>query len=189
MEPRNLYHLLRHYLNKHSAAVTLSAIILMSWAAMDVVQQVRKPSEATLEVDAFYYDLDVDRLFISKDVNYPPIAGPGSRSPEELTAARAFVFACNDCNDPSDRYIGWVEGFSAEARERYQAAAKLSPSAPFAAIARTSTDTPGHLISTPDPKDPNWKSNFFEFGSPDGAAIIERALSRCGLQRPKSCKP
>jgi hypothetical protein len=116
---RDLFFRVRNFLNKHSPAVTLVALVILSITAGDIVQQVRRPKFDLYEVQSYYYDLETDRLFVGKTSGLPPIAGPGSTGPDDLTAVRAYVFACHNCDDMHDRYIGWVEGFSKEAREAF----------------------------------------------------------------------
>src|SRR3569623_1021682 len=73
--------------------------------------------------DGYYYDLNTDKVFTFRIHDIPPISVPGAPTDAKPTGARAFIFACNDCNDPKDRYIGWVEFYTPAAIARLRESA------------------------------------------------------------------
>lgn len=60
--------------------------------------------------DAYWYDVDTGELFGHAAV-LPPIEAPSGGE-----GVRAYLFACNDCDDKSDRFIGYLERYSEEGR-------------------------------------------------------------------------
>ena len=61
--------------------------------------------------DAYWYDLDTGKLFGHKAVT-PPIEAPSGGE-----GVRAHVFACNNCDDKSDRFIAFLERYSDEGKK------------------------------------------------------------------------
>jgi hypothetical protein len=148
-----------------------------------------------MAVNGYYYDLNTDQVFVARVRDLPPIAVPGAPTDAKPTGARAFVFACNDCNDPKDRYIGWIEVYTPEAiskligAAREPAATQPSSTQPMLMLSMSEMEV-GHLIGKPDPSDPHWKDKLVGFVSDEGNAILQASQSRCGPGViPRNCMP
>ncbi len=62
-------------------------------------------------------------MFTAPSDQIPPIdtaSGAGQ-------GVRAYVFACHDCNDANDRFVGWLEMYTPEAKAILAAPAEEDP--------------------------------------------------------------
>jgi hypothetical protein len=190
----------REWINKNSALTTILAVVFLVGALVAIVFQLKPRTYNIPEIDAYYYDLENDKLFVARLKDLPPIAVPGTPPGNQPKGARAFVFACHDCADEKDRYIGWIELYTPEAKEKLTTAARGStpeggdtnqpaPMAPDVMFMQTMEQ--GHLIARPDPANKEWKSKgFFEFMSDSGNKIMQESQQRCGEGViPRNCMP
>ncbi len=109
----------RRWLNSNSSIVTVISTVLLIFALGLIVQEaaeLHRRSRTTVP-DAWFYDLGTGQLFRAKSNVLPPIESPSGPLPNgEAAGVRAKVFACGDCDDPANRFIGWVEKLSPEAK-------------------------------------------------------------------------
>lgn len=187
----------RNLLNKHTAIVTIVTLVVMLWTANDILTQIRnKPVVSSIvALPNYYFDVAENRLFVASSSELSPIAGPGSHHPEDRTAVRAFVFACHSCADNKDRFIGWIEAFTPEAKEIQAMQDKqfakpqedvlsMPPAQANRAIAR------GRMVGKPDPKNPDWSKNLVPYDSPAGEKILSAWPKACGPSSfPRQCFP
>ena len=68
----------RRWINKHSAAVILVSVAFTILAWIEIVGQLKSKPAAPAKIDAYFYDLETDRLFIAPYNQLPPIAAPGT---------------------------------------------------------------------------------------------------------------
>lgn len=177
----------RAWVNRHSALVTLGAIVALIVATVAIFFQLF-PRQQPIDLNAFYYDLSNDKLFVTNTHEVPPITVPGQPPDAPQSGALAYVFACRDCADSADRYIGYVELYSPEAKKLLASLdAGGEPSVPDATFTKTVDN--GHLIALPDAKNPNWKKNLVPFASREGQRIMEVSQTRCGETPPRLCSP
>lgn len=189
----------RDWINKNSALTTILAVVFLVGALVAIGYQLKPRVYTMPDIDAYYYDLENDKLFVARLRDLPPIMVPGAAPNSKPMGARAFVFACHDCADEKDRYIGWIELYKAEAKERLTAAARgpapgsdtnnPPPMAPD--IMMMTSMEQGHLIAKPDPENKEWKTNsFFEFMSDQGNKIMQDSQQKCGEGViPRNCMP
>ena len=142
------------------------------------------------DIDAYYYDLGTDKLFVATLRDLPPILVPGAKPGDLPMGARAFVFACGDCSVEANRYIGWIELYNTEAKAKLTAAAK-GDDPPQSDVLFLQTIEQGHFIAFPDPTKKDWKAKgFHEFMSEQGNRIMQNSQTRCGEGViPRNCMP
>lgn len=63
----------------------------------------------------FWYYNTGDRSFVQQTDLLPPVAKSGN------SLYRAYVFGCGNCEDPSKTFVGWLEKFTNEAKEKLKA--------------------------------------------------------------------
>jgi hypothetical protein len=188
----------RSMLNRHAPLVTIVSLVIMLFTANNIVGQLRTANAANAlpALPAYFYDVATDSLFVSTSQDLPPIAGPGSRNPDDRTAVRAFVYACNDCTDDKDRFVAWVEAYTPDAIDARKAQMEAwngalsdpinKPVSPM--MSYTKIIGEGHMIAKPDAKDPAWKDKFVAYDSPAGHKIRKTWSKKCAGE-PKQCFP
>lgn len=108
---------LRDWLNNNSAIVTIGAVVLLIGALFAIIMQMRSGPSGPRVIDVYFYDLNTQKLFAAKSDQIPPIDTPSGPAPGGAPAGvRAYVFACNDCGNENDRFIGWLEMYTPEAK-------------------------------------------------------------------------
>ena len=89
--------------------VAAIAVIVLVVALFFILRQLGLGTRSD-PAEAFWYDVD-------KGVLFPHV---GAVSPIEAPSGgegvRAFVFACNSCDDDNDRFIGYLERYSEEGK-------------------------------------------------------------------------
>jgi hypothetical protein len=188
----------RAWINKNSALTTILAIVFLAGAMIAIVYQLLPKTYPPMNIDGYYYDLENDKLFVARVGDLPPIAVPGSPAGAKPMGARAMVFACHDCKDEKDRYIGYIEIYTPEAKEALAAASRApapgtdtsAPPGPAAGMMSMQMMEQGHMIAKPSTEDKEWKNKFFEFMSPDGSKILQESQMKCGEGLiAKNCMP
>jgi len=109
----------RQCLNKYSCAVSIlaSAVLFLSlgWIAYQSRFFLIESSSAP---DVWFYDMGSGKLFVVKSTRIPPIEAPsGPMANGHAAGVRARVFSCGDCSDRSERFIGWLEKHTPEAKQ------------------------------------------------------------------------
>ena len=119
--------------------------------------------------DAFWYDLQTGKLFPHEGAVSPIEAPSGGQG------VRAYVFACKSCDDDNDRFIGYLERYTAEGKRIFEAEqAKNNPMARMAAMS--------HLEVRRE-KDTEWLLHQEEI-----PLIKEEIKQRCGGKDAIICK-
>jgi hypothetical protein len=185
----------RSVLNRHAPLVTIVSLVIMLITANNILGQLRTANAATA-LPSYFYDVATDSVFVSGSQDLPPITGPGSKHSDELTAVRAFVFACNDCAKENDRFVAWVEAYTPDAKDAYKAQSELWKgdfSQPLSQTGQlhsySKTIGQGHMIAKPDPQNPSWKDKFVQYESSAGNKIRNTWPKRCGAELPRQCFP
>jgi len=181
----------RDWMNKNSGTVTLVAVIFLMLALVAIGRSIGiGPGPTPPEIDGYYYDVDTDKVFISRVNSLPPIVVPGSAAGAKATGARAFVFACKDCGDEKDRYVGWIELYTPEAKAAMSAGTTEGGAGVPLGPASMMGMERGHMIAKPDPQRADWKKEFYEFMSNEGNRIMQESQARCGEGViPRNCMP
>ena len=121
---------------------------------------------------AGWYDLETGTIFGAVDPgDFQTVAAPSGGE-----AVRARVFACNDCDDADDRFLGFLERYSDEARQvlAEEQAKGNRMMARAAAMA---------YVEVRGPEDEEWVGAM----DPDGLAIQSEAKFKCGGKPPRPC--
>jgi hypothetical protein len=198
------------WLNKHAIKVTAVVLVVIATCIYAIYRETSPPDQHAVPIfNAYFYDLDTGKLFIARMSEPSPIPVQGAKPGAAPTGVKANVFACRSCEDEKDRFVGFVEMYTPEAKERMAAlthVTALRPSMTPVVIPTTNpatgpTTNPttgpsfeemerGHLVARPDPKNPDWKNQFVEYMSPEGTKVMESAQKRCGDGiNPKICMP
>lgn len=109
----------------------------------------------------WYFDLNTGELFAARDGQTPPIAAPSGPQPDGAAAGvRAYVFACGDCGNKSERFVGYLQVYSLESKQPY-------------------------LRRVEDGQD-----KWVLAGDAEAIKIAKEAQDRCGEgKRPRRCEP
>lgn len=121
----------------------------------------------------WFYDAGSGELFSMPGGTEGPIEPPsgGKLSNGEPGGVNAYVFSCGSCDNPAERFIGYVEVMPLEVRNR-----------PF------ELRNPGlSLIS--EVKEGSKELAWVPAGSNAGGAITQGLMTRCGGGAPKPCLP
>lgn len=191
----------RAWINNNSPLVTLVSVVLLILAAAYVIFKPGAGAVAPQPRDRFYYDLGsdardpIDRLFRSRDADVPPIPAPsGKKMPNGAEAGViAEVFACGDCSDRSRIFIGWLETYTKEARDRLlsgateeEAPPALDPETGLPPAPDLIKESQGHLMGSVDEKgDTQW----IAFLSPEGNLIKFKLEAQCPKGDRVRCQP
>ena len=192
MSLKSLHETSRSLLNKNTAIVTIVTLCVMLWTANDIIKQVRAAAAPQPSLPNYFYDVAENRLFVSTSPELSPIKGPGSKDDNDRTAVRAFVFACGDCSSTKDRFVGWVEAYTPEAKAAYaeqaEKWAKINVTGANA-VPFNKEITKGHMVAVPDANNPDWTKDFVPYNSPAGVKIQSQWAKACGSGFPRQCFP
>lgn len=204
---------LRDWLNNNSAVVTILAVVILILSLGFIIMQASGPKYKAQIVDVYYYDLGNGTIFTAKSNEIPPIeskSGPGPAGNPQ--GVRAYVFSCGDCKNESERFVGWLEMYTREAKEMMQSPNRMGPGMPpppgspnaapgSPAAAPGSPAAPagqaqppgpeffdfwekGHLVRTVE------EDSWVQANSPEGFAIMQALQGKCGQGAiPKPCFP
>lgn len=176
---------LRDWMNNNSAVVTVGAVVILILSLGYIVWN-SKGSSPPRVIDVYYYDLNTNKLFTAQSNQLPPIdteSGPvaGSNAP---AGVRAYVFACTDCGDEADRFIGWLEMYTPEVKALRS---QPSPQTPEEAAEREQREEEvwenGKLVRAPD------GTTWARENTSEGMAITTKIESKCPGGMPKPCVP
>lgn len=169
----------RHWINRNSTTATLVAISALVASLAYIATGVRDAPKPA-QVDVYYYDLNTGELFVDTSEQFAPIESPSGplliagRNTGDPAGVRAHVFACYNCSDESERFIGWLESFTEEARF---AADDPSMYAGGDDEGQHAFDVfeQGHLIRDVD------QANWVQRSSEAGFTLMEQAVRKCGV--------
>lgn len=165
----------RNWLNNNSAMVTILAVVVLILSLATIIITMRPASYTPRVIDVYYYDLDTKQLFVDKSDKYPPIATPSGGQ----KGARAYVFSCGDCADESQRFIGYLEVYTPEAKKILE-----NPNADPAAMADPiDVYEDGRLLATEQGQ------QWHKASSVQGFEVMDAPQTRCGNNAPNSCNP
>lgn len=107
---------MRDWINANKLPVAAGTVVVLA-IALGVVFWMNRPPGLP---DYYYYDLQTGDLFsvASAETSARPVEEAVS-APSGAEGVRAYVYSCGRCTE-SERYIGYIEGYSEEAREARQ---------------------------------------------------------------------
>ena len=155
-----------------SPAVAVVAGIVLIVSVLLIARQMgllRGAAAAPTAPDVFWYDLETGKLFGHR------VSPARVTAPSGGAALRAHVFACNDCDDPNDRFIAYFEQFTDEARRVLQDEQRKSNPMSL-------TMAMGHVrVRRPDSRE------WVIATHPDGLQVVNAPLTWCGGQPATPC--
>ena len=148
------------------------------------------PSVAgVLQRDVYVYDLSSDSLTTLPAGRYPPFDLPNRSAPDGGPAGvLAHVFACSDCRNPKDRFIGYLETNSVELRDKLNEVTQHSPRGEIPPPLQAEFDeaiAQGRWVASPDAKPLQWVRE----SSPQGATMQIDISNKCSGSVPIPCNP
>ena len=177
---------IRDWMNNNSAVVTIVAVLLLIVALLMLVNTCRGPSAPPAVTRNYYYDMNKNELFVGEANQIPPIQtesgpySPAEGAPQMGAGVKAYVFACGDCSDPSKRFIGYLEMYTPEAKQKMdefvkQAAQRegVPEMPPEAYLMYEEGQVQGRLIKRVD--DPQWVAADTD----KGVQIVNELTQRC----------
>jgi hypothetical protein len=174
-------------LNKNPLVTGAIAVLVVAGAVTYMVRSgaARRPRQPVTGV--WYLDLVSGELFTAKSDQLPPIPTDQDLPNGEPAGVLAHVRSCGDCDDPSQRFIAWVEKYTPEAKEYI-----LNPQP----IAEEKVDplmlTPGeegNLIALYEPGVSWDQLDWVPADSEEGWEVMGKARERCDGGTPKECTP
>lgn len=126
----------------------------------------------------YFYNEKTKTLFAASDRLLPPIkteSGPG-------TGVKAYVYTCASTNNPSERFIAFLEKMTPEGQQAAAQALKNDKSGIGFGMAM---DKLGSSILVRRLRDESW----YPKTSPDGAALMEAGIKSGGCANPTLCFP
>lgn len=149
-----------------AVAASTTAIVLF------VVCMTNGHTPAPLVERVYFYDLGTGQLFAASSSAIAPIEAPSGK----LAGVRAFVFACESCDDTGDRTVAYLQVYSSAAKRRLESATPVPPDDPTVLM--------GNHVSPAD--SPAW----VPAASRQGAAIMTPHMLQCPGGKPaKTCFP
>jgi len=155
-------------MSKQNAIIALLLAVTGIAGVAIYLQLTASAEPPAFSTQVWYYDLNTGQLFAGEEDQYPPIAAPSDEAGER-SGVRAFVKSCGDCDDPDQRFIGYLMAYQ-------------DPDA--AAAAEQTGDYVEPLMRRPD--DEQWYPE-----SSDAAMALNRELQeRCDTpQALRDCRP
>lgn len=169
-----------HTLNRYPKAaiaglsiVIAAALTFVAWSAFQAVRLPAPPQRVTM---AYFYDQNSLALFEAPADLEGPLETPTGLYHGMPAGVRAVVLSCENCNDSTARYIGWLEA----PVKSLGTAGKALPARPQYEDGMESR----LAIRTPD------SEQWHYFNSAQGADLVEKALRRCAGRHPaRLCDP
>lgn len=106
----------RAWINRRSAVITVLALTAFG-ATCALVYYMFRPAPVPMTY-AYYYDLGTEQIFVDTREHVPPFPAPsGKTGPKgEPLAVQAHVFSCTNCDNPSERFLGYLSQYTPNAK-------------------------------------------------------------------------
>jgi hypothetical protein len=135
--------------------ITLACVFILILTFFSLLARPKRP-EVEIYKKAWFYDLNIGKLFVDKESKAGPVKAPSGPGPDgELAGVRAHVFTYKNEPDEADLYIGYLTKPDSNATDLDEATWEQ------ATLVRSISDA-------------NWVSA----NSPKGKKIIKEALVR-----------
>ncbi len=116
---------IREFMNNNPAVVTIGAVVILVICLGAILFQLRPNTGARGPVDVFYFDLNTNQLFSASAASqFPPIQSPTDTG-SALSGVRAMVFSCTDCKKKDTHFIGYLERYTLEAKQKLEEQANM----------------------------------------------------------------
>jgi hypothetical protein len=175
----------RGWINRQNPRIIISITIAFVLLLLTIVIGLMSSDEAPQVKEykkGWFYDVNAGKLFVAKSKLIPPIEAPsGPLENGEPAGVKAYVFSYKYEPNESERFIGFLETFTPEARKN-QAMSATSRGDSAAELIKQWGE--GRLIRRVE--DEKW----FAANSNEGRAIIENAFSpNENGERARYCPP
>ncbi|MGB2807353.1 MAG: hypothetical protein WBC22_06420 [Sedimentisphaerales bacterium] len=175
----------RRWINRQNPKIIISIAVVTVLLLLMTVIGLLSSGEAPKVKEykkGWFYDLKAGKLFVAKSKLIPPIEAPsGPLENGKPSGVKAYVFSYKYEPNESERFIGFLETFTPEAR-RNQTNSATSKGDSAAELIKQWGE--GRLIRRVE--DEQW----FAANSNEGRAIIENAFSpNENGERARSCPP
>lgn len=178
---------IRHFLNQNPAVGTIAAVVVLLICLILLMARLKGGSSggtaATIRpVQSHYYDMNTGDMFTAAGGQIPPIKAPSDAGkPDQYSGVRALVFSCEDCGDPTKRFIGLLEQYPLEVKQAMEKARASDD--PEEQMALEQLDL-GRLICRPE------EGVWVEAESDEGRELFKSLATACaGGSRPRPCIP
>jgi hypothetical protein len=175
-------------LRKYPAVTAIVAVVALALAAFQVYRVLR-PATPTVSpwAKVWCYDLSTGRIMVGTERDVPPFSTAKPRADGSPAGVRAEVYSCGSCDDESQRFVGWLWMFNADARAAVQAAIDATPNGfrednPYDLSAARGNPA---AILIASPEKPN---EWFTEPSATAQTIKAKLAIRCKGTTPKSCQ-
>ncbi|MHC4694699.1 MAG: hypothetical protein ACYS67_18320 [Planctomycetota bacterium] len=162
----------REWLNRQNPKViitiTVVTVLLLITTVIGLLSSGEAPKVKEFK-KGWFYDLNTGQLFVAKSQLIPPIEAPsGPRENGEPAGVKAYVFSYKHEPNELERFIGFLETFTPEAKRNQTTSANSGGGSASELIQQWGE---GRLIRRIE--DEKW----FTANSKEGRAIIENAFS------------
>ena len=175
----------RGWLNRQNPKIIISITVVTVLVLLTTVIGLLSSGEAPKVKEykkGWFYDLNTSKLFVAKSKLTPPIEAPsGPLENGKPAGVKAYVFSYKYEPNESERFIGFLEVFTSEAKRNQTTSAKSRGDSAAELIKQWGE---GRLIRRVE--DEQW----YTANSNEGRAIIENAFSpNENGERARSCPP
>jgi len=155
-----------------SAAVIVLAVTM-------IVRAYSGPAVPVVPWPTVYcYDLNTGKIFAGRKTAVAPFATDSGSSPVPQPAGVwAAVFACGSCADPANRFVGWVEALTPEARAVVEPLLRDNPDGePHAGLLENALAGVENSVQLANPRDINsWHAQ----SSPEAVRLMTEPVGKC----------
>ena len=159
---------IRQLIQKPAVGYSLAAMLIVVAMALTFTSNIGSRKLGPPINNDFYYDLETGELFEAQKGLVPPTLSPVTG---KETAVLARVFACNDCADTNDRFVGFLMKHTAEGKRLKEDPKTIPP------------DLKPMQIGTPDGK------TWHDENTPEAIQIMTATNSKCPGGGLKQCHP
>ncbi len=175
----------RRWINRQNPKIIISITVVTVLVLLTTVIGLLSSGEAPKVKEykkGWFYDLNTSKLFVAKSKLTPPIEAPsGPLENGKPAGVKAYVFSYKYEPNESERFIGFLEVFTSEAKRNQTTSAKSRGDSAAELIKQWGE---GRLIRRVE--DEQW----FAANSNEGRAIIENAFSpNENGERARYCPP
>ncbi len=181
----------REWLEQHRAAATAAVVVVLAGSLGWLYYQ-SQPGGTRIPTKAYFYDLETGLPFEGPISQVPPVPAPSGKTVDgSPVGVRAYVYTCSSCSKEADRFIGYLETSSEDAKvaaadlEKFENGQPTSTGAPGSLEDYQRRIDEGHQVAKPD-KPITWVTA----NSHEGALIVLARQSRCPDGKPATeCFP
>lgn len=167
---------LRQKMDEHPTATMCVALLAAALSVGLALWYVMVPAATRAEVgQAWYFDLSTSQLFQAKP-QPAPINAPSGPYKGGPGGVKAYLFACHDCADPKDRFVGYLERFLPAGKATAEAGIRSGRMPDMVIFGLLEQDPmPAGIAEVKTPTGDDWA----DLSSPEAAKIVSGFKSKC----------